>query len=234
MPRTAKVFMTNRSQAVRLPKEFQFATDEVLIRKVGDDVILSPRPRDWRVVPGVGAGGVRRVHGRRRGPARPGTGALMPRFMLDTDTCSYIMKRSHPLVLKRLQAVPVDDVCMSVVTKAELLYGVEVSPRRAQDAAALAAFLPYVEAVDFDDDAALHYAEIRADLKQRGALIGANDLFIAAHARALGLTLVTNNTAEFERVPGPHDRELDASDSSQAVSCARPTFRVEPTDRHAL
>jgi antitoxin VapB len=48
MPRTAKVFMTNRSQAVRLPKEFQFVTDEVLIRKVGDDVILSPRPKDWR------------------------------------------------------------------------------------------------------------------------------------------------------------------------------------------
>lgn len=48
MPRTAKVFMTNRSQAVRLPKEFQFASDEVLIRKVGDDVILSPRPRYWR------------------------------------------------------------------------------------------------------------------------------------------------------------------------------------------
>jgi tRNA(fMet)-specific endonuclease VapC len=125
----------------------------------------------------------------------------MPRFMLDTDTCSYIMKRSHPQVLKRLQSVPVGDVCMSVVTKAELLYGVEVSPRRTLDAAALAAFLPYVEAVDFSDDAAQHYAEIRADLKNRGALIGANDLFIAAHTRALGLTLVTNNTAEFERVP---------------------------------
>jgi len=48
MPRTAKVFMTNRSQAVRLPKEYQFETDEVFIRKVGDDVILSPRPREWR------------------------------------------------------------------------------------------------------------------------------------------------------------------------------------------
>jgi tRNA(fMet)-specific endonuclease VapC len=124
----------------------------------------------------------------------------MPRFMLDTDTCSYIMKRSHPAVLKRLQSVPVADVCMSVVTKAELLYGVEVSPRRAHDAAALAAFLPYVDAVELDQNAALHYAEIRADLKRRGVMIGANDLFIAAHARALGLTLVTNNTAEFERV----------------------------------
>ena len=126
----------------------------------------------------------------------------MPLYMLDTDTCSYIMKRSHPLLLKRLQAVPVTDVCVSVVTKAELLHGVEVSPRRNQDAAALVAFLPYVEALDFTDDAAVHYAEIRADLKKRGALIGANNLFIAAHARSLGLTLVTNNTAEFERVSG--------------------------------
>ena len=122
--------------------------------------------------------------------------------MLDTDTCSYIMKRSNPAVLRRLQAVPVSDVCMSVITKSELLYGVDVSPRRTQDAGALAAFLPYVEVLDFPDAAALHYAEIRADLKKRGALIGANDLFIAAHARCLGLTLVTNNTAEFERVKG--------------------------------
>jgi tRNA(fMet)-specific endonuclease VapC len=91
---------------------------------------------------------------------------------------------------------------MSVITKSELMYGVEVSPRRTQDAGALAAFLPYVEVLDFPAAAALHYAEIRADLKKRGALIGANDLFIAAHARGLGLTLVTNNTAEFERVKG--------------------------------
>ena len=124
----------------------------------------------------------------------------MRRYMLDTDTCSYIMKRSHPVVLRRLQSVPVTDVCMSVITKAELLYGVAVSPRFTQDAAALAAFLPYVEVLDFADDAARHYAEIRADLKKRGALIGANDLFIAAHARALAVTLVTNNTAEFARV----------------------------------
>ena len=126
----------------------------------------------------------------------------MHRFMLDTDTCSYIMKRSNPVLLHRLQSVPVTDVCMSVITKAELLYGVEISPRRAQDATALEAFLPYVEVLDFEDGAAIHYAEIRADLKTRGALIGANDLFIAAHARARGLTLVTNNTAEFSRVKG--------------------------------
>ena len=126
----------------------------------------------------------------------------MLRYMLDTDTCSYVMKRSNAAVLRRLQGVSVADVCMSVVTKSELLYGVEVSPRHAQDAAALAAFLPYVEVLDFPDDAAPHYAKIRADLKKRGLPIGANDLFIAAHARSLGLTLVTNNPAEFSRVKG--------------------------------
>ena len=126
----------------------------------------------------------------------------MARYMLDTDTCSTIMKRSSPRVLRRLQRVPVADVCMSVVTKSGLLYGVEVSPRRTQDAAALAAFLPYVEVLDLRDDTASHHAEIRADLTKRGALIGANDLFLAAHARSLGLVLVTNDTAELRRVKG--------------------------------
>jgi tRNA(fMet)-specific endonuclease VapC len=126
----------------------------------------------------------------------------MARYMLDIDTCSYIMKRSSQMMLTRLQAVPVTDVCMSVITKSELLYGVEVSPRRTQDATALKAFLPHVEVLEYPDDAATHYAQIRADLKNRGEMIGANDLFIAAHARSLGLRLVTNNTAEFGRVKG--------------------------------
>ncbi len=124
----------------------------------------------------------------------------MRRFMLDTDTCSYIMKRSHQPVLDRLRATPVGDTCISVITRAELLYGVAVSPKRAHDTAALEAFLPFVDVLDFTSDAATHYADIRADLKARGAMIGANDLLIAAHARAAALTLVTNNTAEFERV----------------------------------
>ena len=125
----------------------------------------------------------------------------MPRYMLDTDTCSYVMKRSHPTVLARLQQVRVSDVCMSVITKSELLFGVEVSPRREQDEMALNAFLAHVEVLDFPDEAAPHYAKIRAHLKTHGTMIGANDLFIAAHARNLGLTLVTNNISEFARVP---------------------------------
>ncbi|MGH9545252.1 MAG: type II toxin-antitoxin system tRNA(fMet)-specific endonuclease VapC [Terriglobales bacterium] len=125
----------------------------------------------------------------------------MPCYMLDTDTCSYIMKRSNDAVLKRLQKVPVSDVCISVIAKSELLFGVEVSPRRRQDEAALSAFLGYVEVLDLPDIASQHYAQIRAGLKTVGTMIGANDLFIAAHARSLGLTLVTNNTREFARVP---------------------------------
>lgn len=124
----------------------------------------------------------------------------MLRYMLDTDICSYVMKRSHDALLRRLQKVPVSDVCVSVVTKSELLYGVEVSPRRQQDEAALHAFLNYVEVLNFPDDASSHYAQIRAQLKKSGKMIGANDLFIAAHARSLGLTLVTHNTQEFRRV----------------------------------
>jgi len=124
----------------------------------------------------------------------------MLRYMLDTDTCSYIMRRSPDSVIKRLVKVPISDVCISVITKSELLYGVEVSPNRRQDEAALAAFLRYVEVLDFPDEASPHYAKIRADLKARGRMIGANDLLIAAHARSLGLTLITNNTREFRRV----------------------------------
>lgn len=125
----------------------------------------------------------------------------MSEYLLDTDISSYIMKRSHEAVLRRLQTVPIGAVAISVITKSELLYGVEVSPRRQQDSLALSEYLRHVEVLDFPDEAALHYAQIRAALKASGAMIGANDLFIAAHARSLRLTLVTNNTGEFGRVP---------------------------------
>lgn len=126
----------------------------------------------------------------------------MPRFMLDTDTCSYVMKRSNANVLKHLNRVRVDDVCISVITKAELAYGVEVSPRKAQNDAALQGLLRYLQVFDFPGEAASHYANIRASLKVQGQMIGANDLLIAAHARCLNLVLVTNNTREFNRVRG--------------------------------
>jgi tRNA(fMet)-specific endonuclease VapC len=126
----------------------------------------------------------------------------MPAYMLDTDISSYIMKRSDAGVLRKLQTVAVSDVCVSAITKAELMYGVEVSSRRQQDQVALDAYLRHVAVLDFPGEAAVDYGQIRGDLKARGAMIGGNDLLIAAHARCLGITLVTNNTREFGRVLG--------------------------------
>ena len=125
----------------------------------------------------------------------------MPVYMLDTDISSYIMKRSNDAVLKKLRTVPVSDVCISAITKSELRYGVEISPRKQQDQTALEEYLRYVEVLDYPAQAAHDYAQIRATLKTAGTIIGANDLFIAAHARSLELTLVTSNTREFSRVP---------------------------------
>ena len=85
--------------------------------------------------------------------------------MLDTDTCSYIMKRSSEPVMKRLRAIPVASVCISVITKSELLYGVEVSPRHMQDATALQAFLPHVEILEFPDE--LPFTMLRSGLTSR-------------------------------------------------------------------
>jgi tRNA(fMet)-specific endonuclease VapC len=126
-------------------------------------------------------------------------------YMLDTDISSYIMKRSHDSVVKRLQTVPIGDLSISAITKSELMYGVEVSPRKQQDRVALDAYLKHVKVLDYPDEAALHYGQIRAALKVAGNMIGANDLndlLIAAHARYLGLILVTNNSREFGRVQG--------------------------------
>jgi len=126
----------------------------------------------------------------------------MPVYMLDTDIASYIMNRASSKAIQMLQAVRVGDVCISAITKSELTYGVEVSPRRQKNQNALQIFMGHIDVLDYPGDAAAHYAEIRAFLKTHGRIIGANDLLIAAHARHLGLILVTNNTREFSRAPG--------------------------------
>jgi len=126
----------------------------------------------------------------------------MARFMLDTDIASCVMKGSSPSVMKKLARHAISDVCISVITKCELIYGVEISPRRNQDQARLDVLLRHIVVLDFPEHAALDYGQIRGHLKQTGQMIGANDLLIAAHARCLAMTLVTNNTREFNRVPG--------------------------------
>ena len=96
------------------------------------------------------------------------------------------MKRSNDALLKRLRKQPpVSDVCMSVISNAELSYGIDISPRWQQDQSLLESFLHCMEFLDPPEEAASHYAKIRADLKVRGNIIGANALLVAAHARSL-------------------------------------------------
>ena len=123
-------------------------------------------------------------------------------YMLDTDTCAFILRRSSQALLHRIQAVPLDRQVMSMVTLAELLYGVQLSSRKKDNKAAVDALTRHLAVIDWTRDAAEHYADIRADLKKKGQLIGSNDLMIAAHARSLGAIVVTNNVKDFRRVKG--------------------------------
>ena len=122
--------------------------------------------------------------------------------MLDTDTCAFILRKSSPVLLERIQLVPLAQQCMSVVTLAELLYGIQVSSKKKANREAVDALTRHVNVIDWTKEAAAHYAEIRADLKKKGQQLGANDLLIAAHARSLGAVIVTNNVKDFGRVKG--------------------------------
>jgi tRNA(fMet)-specific endonuclease VapC len=114
----------------------------------------------------------------------------------------YVIRRRPPQVLARFQRCAIGDLGLSTVTLAELQYGVAKSAFPARNQQALAAFLLPLEVVPFDAAAAVAYGPIRAALERQGTPIGAMDLLIAAHARSLGVTLVTNNPREFQRVEG--------------------------------
>lgn len=122
--------------------------------------------------------------------------------MLDTDTCAFILRRSAPVLLERIQAVPIQQQAVSMITLAELLYGVQMSSKKKANQAAVELLIRHLAVLDWPREAADHYAEIRADLKKRGQLIGSNDLLIAAHARSIDATVVTNNVKDFGRVKG--------------------------------
>ncbi len=123
------------------------------------------------------------------------------RYLLDSDVCIYVMKRRSPALMRRLD--PMASQCgISVVVYGELCFGLAASARRAEAAVHLDALLEVIQVLPLPLDAAAHYGEIRAHLERNGRPIGANDTWIAAHARAEDLTLVTNNVREFKRVPG--------------------------------
>jgi tRNA(fMet)-specific endonuclease VapC len=122
------------------------------------------------------------------------------RFLLDTNICIYIRSRRPPAIRVRFESLEPGEAALSVITYGELLFGAEKSVDRARrqlaDLAGAIAVLP------LPDGAAQAYGVIRASLETKGRMIGNNDLWIAAHARAAGLVLVTNNEREFRRVPG--------------------------------
>ena len=124
------------------------------------------------------------------------------RYMLDTNICIYAIKHKPEQVFMRLQEHDPIDICISSVTYAELVHGVEKSKAIEKNRVALALLLANIEIMNFDSLAAESYGKIRADVEEAGTPIGPLDMMIAGHAKALGYTVVTNNTKEFERVKG--------------------------------
>jgi len=124
--------------------------------------------------------------------------------MLDTDTCIFLMRGESPVLAAKVQSLPLQQQLMSAVTFAELSFGVaaSASAKRKQNQRVLDSLALHLAVLDWPQEAAPHYAEIRLDLKKRGAQLGAADLMIAAHARALGAVVVTNNGKDFGRVKG--------------------------------
>ena len=124
------------------------------------------------------------------------------KYLLDTNICVFVIRQKSLLVLQRLRQHQAGDVGISTVTLAELRYGADKSNDPSKNHAALDAFLVPLETVEFNADAADEYGHVRSDLERRGLPIGPLDNMIAAHARSLGVTLVTNNLREFSSVTG--------------------------------
>jgi tRNA(fMet)-specific endonuclease VapC len=125
----------------------------------------------------------------------------MLKYLLDTNIAIYVIKR-RPVAVLGLFNENAGRMAISTVTLSELFHGAEKSARVAQNLAVVEEFASLLEVLPYTAKASMHYGAIRSALEKAGRPIGVNDLHIAAHARSAGLTLVTNNVGEFERVPG--------------------------------
>ena len=123
------------------------------------------------------------------------------RYMLDTNICVYIIKKKFESVMKHLE-IKHEGLVISAIVLAELEHGVAASAYPERNALALIRFMVVARCLPFTHRATGEYGRIHADLQRRGKMIGALDMLIAAHAKSEGLTLVTNNIKEFERVEG--------------------------------
>ena len=133
------------------------------------------------------------------------------KYLLDTSVCVELIRRRPVKLMRRMSDYRAADFALSVITVAELQYGVQKSQHSRQEAEALEEFLLRLIILDFDFDATIAYGKIRAHLETAGTPIGALDMLIAAQAASRGLTLLTRNLKEFKRVP-----ELKAEDWTKA------------------
>jgi tRNA(fMet)-specific endonuclease VapC len=124
------------------------------------------------------------------------------RYMLDTDICIYLAKNQHPQVTARFERLKPEQLVMSAITYGELQYGANKSSQRSRTLSQLAEITQYIPVESLTLSAARAYGEIRATLERQGRMIGNNDLWIAAHAMAMNVTLATSNEREFLRVTG--------------------------------
>ncbi len=122
------------------------------------------------------------------------------KYMLDTNTCIFVINKNNEKVRARFIAEHPFGLAISAITEAELWYGVENSKMPEENAETLRAFFATVDTLPFDTLAATEYGRVRVKLKRAGKPIGERDTLIAAHAKSLGLALVTNNTREFQYV----------------------------------
>jgi len=125
----------------------------------------------------------------------------MLKYMLDTNIVIYVIK-SRPVEVLSVFNLHAGQMCISSITLAELLHGAEKSERMEHNLRQIEDFISRLEVLVYGTKSAAHYGEIRSTLERKGMTIGVNDLHIAGHARSEGLTLVSNNLREFERVPG--------------------------------
>jgi tRNA(fMet)-specific endonuclease VapC len=123
-------------------------------------------------------------------------------IFLDTDSCSLLIRAGSKKLDLRVREVSPREVCISSITRAELLYGLARKPEATRLVELVQAFLGRVRSLAWSNDAAAHYAHIRAHLEARGETIGNMDQMIAAHARSAGVPLVTGNAKHFRRIPG--------------------------------
>jgi len=125
----------------------------------------------------------------------------MLRYMLDTNICIYVI-RNRPAGLRERFNSLAEQLCISAVTLAEMLYGAEKSERCAENLAVVEQFAARLEVLPFAERAAAHYGQLRAELERAGRPVGAYDMMIGGHARSEALILVTNNQREFQRMSG--------------------------------